>query len=255
MRPTPYIGVTGVTTAQEARMLLKAGSPESTHKIMIGVLVSSKTLVNARNGRVTRYPLERNLREIFVHHPKALNILHFNTHRSKMENMNILTDLCHAHAVAGPYCHGVQLNMTWPDRDLLDLLKSSEGKIVILQCGSDALKSVDMSGRKLANKVREYGNLIDYVLIDSSRGRGIEFIPDLALECFEYLQEIPDIGFGIAGGLDVATIPRLEPLVQRFPSFSVDAETRLRNKDDRLSIAMASTYIQAAQRFFQNNQT
>ena len=221
--------------------------------MMVGVLVSSKTLRGETNDWPRRYPKVGYLGNIFTDHPQTLNLLHFNTRKTGHID-EVLAELKFAQNKAGPHCHGFQLNMPWPKPSLLEQYKATQFKCktVVLQCGGKALEAVGMSGSALATKLQEYRGLIDYALVDPSGGVGQEFDLALAEECFAYLEDLDWLVYGIAGGLEVGNLSRLNTLLQRHPDFSIDAEGRLRIKDsDELDIPAAIDYLLTANYLFE----
>ena len=61
------------------------------------------------------------------------------------------------------------------------------------------------------------------------------------------------IGIGGGGGLSAETMYRAEPLLGEFPFFSIDAESGLRDGDDRLDSEKVKRYIAEALRCVQKN--
>ncbi len=246
MRPRPYIGITGFTKEQEVAEILDTLPPDWNPKrlVMVGVLASGKTIRGIPNKWPKRYPEVKDLGSVFTSDSVALNLIHFNTKNPE----NLVEELCLAQSLAGQHCHGFQLNIAWPDKEALATYRIKRGgeTTIVLQCGGKALADVDHSPEKLREKVAEYRDLIDYVLVDPSGGLGKEFDLELARGCFSSLSQIPDIGFGIAGGLSADNIDRLEPLLAEFPNFSIDAEGRLRDENDNLNVPVSVDYLLSA---------
>jgi hypothetical protein len=251
MRPTPYIGITGFMSRQEVQQVLAVFPEHSPYLAMVGVLVSDKTLRKTPSNP-KRYPKGENLKNIFTNHPRALNLLHFNTKEPEW----LLDDLCVAHEWAGPLCHGFQLNVAWPNPAALEQYKKQERfgrKIVVLQCGPQALQEVGGASRKLAHRLRQYEGLIDYALIDPSAGTGKEFDADKARNYFRDLQLVlPWLGVGVAGGLRAETLwSQLAPLALSCKCFSIDVESQVRDQEkDELVAAKAIEYLAEAVSFY-----
>jgi hypothetical protein len=250
MRPTPYIGVTGICKKSEVEAIVRDLALESHAKLMLGTLVSHKTLhggVSASHPE--RYPLPQRLHSLMSSDRRVLNLIHFNTKEPEF----LFEDLLHAQQVAGPLCHGFQLNMTWPDAKVLARYKEAHHRgsnILVLQCGRRALGEVDHSPEMLLERVRHYQGLVEYVLIDTSGGEGKPFDISKTLDYFESLEKIDDICFGVAGGLGVHTLFRLLRLWRKFPCFSIDAETSLRDEHDALSTMRVRNYVATADQIF-----
>jgi len=249
MQPKPYIGVTGVMTRKESEALCDALSADNDFLVMIGMLASGKTIHGMPNKWPKRYPKAEDMGKISFDHPKALFLVHFNT----KDPEKLHWDMCHALYLAGPHCHGLQLNIAWPDvRVLQDFHRDSQSdwcKTIVLQCGEKALDEVGWSGAKLAERLKRYEGLIDYVLIDPSGGLGKEFDPDFACRCFRMIAKtLPDVGLGIAGGLGSTNLGRLlGPILLAFPDlkFSIDVEARVRDHADNLNVPDAIRYLKS----------
>ncbi|TSC69336.1 MAG: Uncharacterized protein G01um101456_241 [Parcubacteria group bacterium Gr01-1014_56] len=255
MRPNrsePYIGITGFTTAGEINGVLDVLPRYTYRQVMVGVLVSSKTLRGIPNKWPQRYPKPEKLSQIFTAHRKALNLIHFNT----KEPERLLDDMLLAQSMAGPNCHGFQLNIAWPDKGVLKQYRdtkpehASQSGAVVLQVGSKALDECGRDPTKIAERVHEYEYLADFVLIDPSGGVGQEFDVDFTRQCFIELEsKTTYMGFGIAGGLHAGNLDRLAPLLEDF-SFSIDAEGKLRNVEDNLDVEAAKAYLKSADEKF-----
>jgi phosphoribosylanthranilate isomerase len=157
--------------------------------------------------------------------------------------------MCLAQDLAGPNCHGFQLNITWPEPKALERYKTRahfNNKTIVLQCGNKALEVCRNDPIELVMRLQEYEGLIDYVLIDPSGGHGQEFNVPVAMDYFAKLDRLPWLGFGIAGGLHAGNLDRLSSLVAEYSDFSIDAEGRLRDSQDDLNIEAARAYLQAA---------
>ncbi len=249
MRPKPYIGVTGFMTRSEVQHALHALPANPSHKLMVGVLLSNTTLKGLSNSWPNRYPAGEAIRKIFVKHPHALNLFHYNSNQA--DDGIVLSDLLFAQNFPRSDCQGFQLNMCWPSPKILSGYKAQQDfnqNFVVLQCGRAALEAVGNSGRALASRVEEYLGLIDYVLIDASGSLGKDFDLSLAHECFDYLSDLPNISVVIAGGLHAQKIGRLRILKNAHPGLSIDAEGTLRDDHDNLDLPKVTRYISAALR-------
>ncbi len=248
MRPRSYIGVTGIMSSVQGKSLVSVLPEDSDVDLMLGLLMSSKTIRDEPNKWPKRYPKVADLGDIFFYHPKALNLIHFNTKSPE----NLYEDMLLAQSLAGTYCHGFQLNLVWPDPTVLEMYKWNAPftyRKIVLQCGHNAMRQASFDPGKIAERVREYKDLVDYVLIDPSGGLGRDFDQFHAERCFDEISDlVPDVGLGIAGGLHEANVERQLTYLFQHHNFSIDAEGRLRDANDDLNIVAAQKYIVAAER-------
>lgn len=239
-----YIGITGITSKDDAEKLLET-MPYSAHRlIMIGVLASFKTIQSLPNKWPNRYPRMSEIARIFPHHRLALNLIHY-----KAEPEHLYEQLVRITHIGGPNMHGLQLNTAWPSpRELHRYRTNFPFKQIVLQVGSHALEIVGHSPQRLALKIGEYAGLIDYALVDPSNGSGKTLGPILGpIQAREYLLAIKNrglrIGLGIAGGLGPETIFLIKPLVDAMPNICIDAERLLRDQNDNLDLNLATNFI------------
>lgn len=248
MQPKPYIGITGFMSHSQVLSLFRAIPKHTDRLIMVGVLASSQTIRGIPNKWPNRYPRPTELGNIFIDHPLALNLIHYNT----KEKETLFDQMQEVRSLAGPHCHGFQLNIAWPDPEvLMKVAMQSKRPIIVLQVGGHALEMVSHSPIVLADKVEQYKGLIDYVLLDPSGGLGTPLNPHIAQLYLQILSS-KNLGMGlaVAGGLSASTLHLIEPLAKEFPDVSIDAEGKLRDKEDRLDIEAMRKYIAAALALF-----
>lgn len=247
MKQRPYIGITGFMKIEETREILGVVPKDSNRDIMIGILVSQRTLKGEQNKWPNRYPKLERLDEIFINHSLAMNLVHYNTKEPK----SLYDQLIHITELQILNLDGFQLNICWPIWGQLAAYKKHYDKEIVLQVGHRAFEEVDNSPEKLAARLLLYEDIIDRVLLDPSGGLGKSFDIESAKQ---YLRIIRDRGFkkgiGVAGGLSPTTLCLIEPLVKEFPDLSIDAESRLRDKDDNLDLDVAKQYLLNALQIF-----
>jgi len=246
----PYIGVTGCMSNQEVEHLLRL-MPEPIDPpqlLMVGVLVSSKTMAGGKNKYPNRYPGMNDVYRIFPDHGPALNLVHYNTQEpdTLYEQLMQMTDWWRYRI------NGFQLNVAWPDpRIIKRYVTACPTKDIVLQVGGHAFEMIGNSPTHLVERVKEYQGLIKCVLLDPSGGHGT--LLDMA-RMIGYLDVLyaskVDIGIGIAGGLCAETLDHVAPLIKGFPGLSIDAEGRLRDGDDHLDLVKAEAYVQKALALF-----
>lgn len=243
-RTIPYIGVTGFMYRSDIEACLAAmeGVPRL---LMVGILVSLKSLCGKTTKRPRRYPSTRSFSDLFLDHPQALNLVHYNTDRPG----SLAGQLTALMVMAGPNCHGVQLNIAWPDLDQLKIFREEFPQArVVLQCGAQALERV-AGPFSFLDELRPYvyAKVIDDVLLDPSGGLGRPFEPAVLGPYLETMQrEVTSdtpFGMGVAGGLSASTLDLVAPLLQQCPDLNFDAEGRLRDAQDDLDLDQACLYL------------
>src|SRR3989344_5996331 len=164
----PYVGVTGFMSRAEVNEALSVVPQDSTHRLMVGVLMSSKTLAGQTNKWPGRYPKKEAVTDIFVDDSRVLNLIHYNTD----EPETLCSQLEEITAFAGPNLDGFQLNIAWPRiSQLEDYRATYPDKFIVLQVGSRVMAQVE-SLDDFAESVGVYLHVIDAVLVDPSGGKG-----------------------------------------------------------------------------------
>ncbi len=251
-----YIGVTGFTNREQVRAVLertpldiRAGGP----RLMVGVLMSYRTLRGMPASNPKRYPAREDVFGIFQESPDCLNLVHYNTR----EQRDLAHQLEDALGWAGPLCDGIQLNVVWPDPKAIQSLKLARPRVkIVLQINSGTMEACNNDAVRVASRMSEqYASLIDYVLVDHSGRRGEPLEPVHAMAYLTelmYQREFAGAAYqlGVAGGLCADNLSRLLlPIKRMMPSINIDAEGGLRT-DDNLDIDKVLAYLGAAKSFF-----
>jgi hypothetical protein len=240
----PYIGVTGFMNREEVDGVLTAVPQTPDHDLMIGGLMSSKTLQGLTNKWPGRYPKKENLENVFINHPHVLNLIHYNTDSPKF----LVKELYEAAEFGGHWLDGFQLNIAWPNPVHIEAFKDSyPNAVFVLQVGRGAMADCNDSPTTVAKILKEtYLNVIDAVLIDPSGGKG-EPMDVKIMDA--YLDAIYSTGVRmncvVAGGLCAATVPSINSLLVKYPGLSMDAEGQLRTPqpEDKLTLWKAHEYV------------
>jgi len=235
---TAYVGVSGFMLQDEVREAL-AAFPDCGRSLMVGVLVSAKTLGGERNKYPRRYPLVEDIAGIFVDDPRCLNLIHYSSDVAPDGGTLLrLLDL------GGPHCHGFQFNGAWPRIWHLDrLFAATEPADRHLHIVLQARREAD--GFSLPPE-DEYCDSATDVLLDASGGRGLPLDVAAAREGLLELLDWDGLGYGVAGGLCAETVGALAPLMAEYPGLSIDAEGRLRTAEDDLDMAKVRAYLRAS---------
>lgn len=256
MKRRPYIGITGFMRPKEVSAIGNLYPEDSLGPlIMFGFLMSHKTLNGLQNNHSCKYPPRESIASLFSKHQLGMNIIHYSTDYPE----GLLLQLC---SMVGLYwsgnclkgdLDGFQLNICWPKPSIIEEFRhhTDERKhfTIILQIGNKALQAVNNSPIELARRLKAYEDLADYILIDSSGGRG-ELVD---IEKFRsYFLAMDDLGItkkmgiGFAGGLCFKTLPFVRPIFGEFDHPSMDAEGRLRDANGNMDLRETSFYLAEA---------
>ncbi|KKS64601.1 MAG: hypothetical protein UV40_C0033G0007 [Parcubacteria group bacterium GW2011_GWA1_42_7] len=253
MKRRPYIRITGFMDQKEVSAIGDLYPEDSLgHLIMFGFLMSQKTLEGQQNKYPFKYPPRESIVNLFSRHALGMNIIHYNTDNPDgllLQLFSMVGIYWSGNCLRGDF-DGFQLNISWPQPSVIEKFRNRTNErkhfTLILQIGSKALQEVDNSPSKLADRLKDYEGLVDYLLIDQSGGRGELLNINKILD---YLRAIRDLGIseeinlGIAGGLSRRTVPIIGNLMSEFPDISIDAEGCLRDSNGKLDIIETALYF------------
>lgn len=249
----PYVGITAVTSAAEAKAVAnlfeKVGFEKTeSHMPMIGVLMSYKTL----EGKETnpRYPDKYDIPLILnAAKKRTFATIHYdskNTERLSRE-IDVVLD------IADWQCEGIQINQVWPSGSEIKRIKDEYPDIKLI-LGISQREGVSID--EMVSRVVSNYSCVDYLLIDNSRGRGIEMDVEQTAELYKKLRRAGVTAtMGCAGGLSGENVYDLVCRLKNrlgTEKFSIDAQVRLRDKlsnmkdDDILNTQKALAYLEGA---------
>jgi hypothetical protein len=253
MKARPYVGITGLTTVDEVNRVLQEFSQagydlNSQHLPMLGFLVSRKTLLLMKTEN-RRYPALSELPSLLrAAKGKVFATIHYNSR----EMSTLWLQLGSLFGSLQGLCKTVQLNIVWPEISQLKSLRRASDYQIILQLSEKVMEN--LTPVQIAQRVKEYDSLVDYVLIDPSGGSARPFNLENSLKVYEQLvHKIPNVTIGFAGGFTGKNVvSRVNELVRRIGAhdFCIDAEGGLRDKltdnygDDLLNMEKVKEYIQ-----------
>ncbi len=206
------------------------------HHLMVGILASSKTLDGkAPKKYPERYPKKEELANIFLPHPRTLNLVHLHSSEERL-----LDDMCTVHKLGvfvsedrNQKC-GFQINMTWPDPYLFEVYRTQwdspeKRHIIVLQVGPRAMEEENNSSSRISRRITGYKSLVDYILLDYSGGEGRSFSWNSAYDMIQHIKVRSDhkIMVGVAGGLGPNMLTPIQTLGSMHPTLCIDAETGL----------------------------
>lgn len=257
----PYVGVTGVVTAAEARETAVRLHVPAGWRPMVGVLVSRKTLdgVAVTNRR---YPRVADIPAILGALPdNVFRTLHFNTR----SDTDLDTQLAEVVEACTPP-DAIQLNIVRPDSSAMARFHDRYPAVdLILQVNGSSLGG-SRSPADVLRYVRGYRGLAGHVLLDLSGGNARTLEVDWAAESLLALAADcgAEVSLGVAGGLGPDARGLLGDLRLRVAGlrFSVDAEGGLREAvedpvpgepyQDRLALRRVAGYAAACTQAFTN---
>lgn len=249
----PYIGVTGITSPEDAREvsnIFKENNlvgADAAYQGMVGYLVGSRTFENSTRGS-SRYPSLFDLSGLLEQTKgTAFNTFHYYTPRRDQFGQQVI-DLFQLEDIYDDnLCRGLQLNFAWPSvAELARVKRVLPDLKIILQLGAQIL---NQPIKVVRTRLPEYRELINYVLIDPSGGTGERLNMTNARRAFDEIQTVrPDATVIFAGGFSPDTVVAQVHAIRNFTGinqFGIDAETGLRTGRD-FDIQKARFYIEQA---------
>jgi|GEM_PF-710709 len=243
-----YTGVCDVIRPEVARAMaseLRERRGYPFRRIMIGVMTHPIVLDHdipvpekVRQEISETFPTREEIAGGFTDDPDVLNTIHYadlygpnGPWKAQETPVFKFLELCVNYG--GENLHAIQLDVTWPNADEIREFKNKHPDIlIILQIGKFAFKESDNDPQKVVDRLREYGDSIDYALLDMSMGKGEKMDSDRLLSLLRSVQdELPDLGLAVAGGLGPDSMDLLKPIADEFPGISIDAQGGLKPED------------------------
>jgi len=243
----PSVGITGYKLDLEVNTLADVykenGFTSGPYTAMFGFLCNSRQL-DLQKYSGPRNPAIVDLEGLISSVPKwAMPFIHFDTREPLRLKDDVIYLLFLIRQYENHTCQGLQLNVEWPrPKDIDAISEFDPGLEFVLQIEDKPY--LDM--KYLAYRAKEYHGLVDYCLIDPSRGAGKDFEVERAVELMHLCQEsLPDAVIGIAGGFDGTNVEaRIKTIKQCYDKpFFIDAEGKLRDRQC-LNIGKCKDYIQ-----------
>ena len=266
MKAKQYIGITGPVTNEETKFICNefknSGYRMDTKIIpMLGFLVSYKTLNNQPTEN-KRYPKLKEISNLLKEtEGKVLTMIHYNSKEinSLSEQINKIFEEIYENKL----CRALQLNIPWPEIKQVEAIKKQYPEMqIVFQASQKAMEKKTPS--QIADGIKKYSDLINYVLIDPSAGQVKQFNLEASTTVYSQLRkQCPNLTIGFAGGLSPENvINKLIEIYQhpklietryeiRESNFCTDVEGAIRDKisdtygDDLLNLNKVKKYIQA----------
>jgi len=235
----PYIGITGFKSLHEVKSISRAADllglgNNKEYALMMGFLTSDNRL-RELTKESHRSPAFADLPELLSAVPDSMfPVIHHHTDHPEQlgDQLSTIFNVLYGENL----CRAVQINIDWPDTDILKQTKERFPDLdIVLQLPQNAL-NVPVDG--LVSKASEYAGLVSYILIDPSAGAGINYDSSKAVNVLNRLNDaIPSTINGVAGGLCAKNVfDQTTDIVSGYANkFFIDAENKLRS-DDWLSL-------------------
>lgn len=244
-----YSGICDVYSPEEARAMadeLRKERKNPNRKVMIGVMTHPIVLnpdipvpVEVRKEISEIFPSKEEMASGFIDDPDVLNTVHYadlygpSGPWKAQESRDVYNNLELVMQYGGEHLHAIQLDLTWPKpEELMRFKEKYPDVIMILQVGKFALEEAGDDLQNVVDLLREYGDSIDYALLDTSMGMGRGMEAGKLLPMLRMIRDqLSDLGLAVAGGLGPDSLDLLEPIAREFPDISIDSQGNLKHKD------------------------
>ena len=256
----PYIGISDFTDTRQVRQMrqvfIESGGAEVGRKLHVGVMMSRKTLNGIHSEWTGVFPKNEAIAEIFMTHPAVVNVLHY----ADFEGIDEAENIEAAIKWAGPRVDAIQLDMIWPDPMTVRFHRELHPEIdLVLRVNAKAMSLVGDDPTNVAERLEEYGDAVDMVLLDRSMGSALPMEAETILPyAWRIAERVPSVRLAVAGGLGPGSVSLAEPIIREFPDVSIDASGRLRasgDAKDPVEWDRASRYLAEAIQLFRRCRT
>lgn len=221
MRHRPILGVTGLSSGEEAERLF-ANAPVSTmFQYMAGFHPQEQVV----------------LQDVFpTNMPDILKILNYYPDSEYRSKERFGEGMSHVMRMTGPHCNGLQITGDWPSLEtLMEFRKKGSvgyGATVILYVSRAMLENFGFASRLLCSRLAHYKGLVDYVFIDPSGKGGKSYDPVFVFHILDRLATLDWLNVGLAGVIkpDVHQ-GNLALLFKNFPKTSF--QTGRQHRDEK----------------------
>ncbi len=240
MQRPSYVGVCDVQSRSGAIELVEYFKeclfpfPVQNTKLMIGLMMSRKTLRGIPSKYTNVWLKNDEVGDVFVKDDCVINCVHY----ADYNDSTIIQDLEDVVKYGGPNLNAVQFDMVWPNTRMIRVFKDKFPYLsLVLQVSKEAMFVSDNNPKSVANKLKDYGDSLDYVLFDRSGGRGIPISYDELEPYILAMQSINrntfDANIALAGGLTPSNLQGFfNSFISLVPNLSCDAEGGMRKSFD-----------------------
>ncbi len=237
MKRKPYVCVTGPTEVDHVEMLSayfkEAGFDEySSHIGMLGFLITDEVM--DRGWSDDRRNVRKNNLRPLLEASDVSNALHYHTKNFR----DFTDDVKELFSLDDIYdddlCRILQFNSI-PFKEHIEIIRGDFPELeIILTIHPNIVQDIFRESTTIPRGPGFYEN-IDYILLDPSRGRGLQMDMEKTSEELKFLSKRLDATIGISGGLYGGNV---QEAIKKTESslgskkFSVDAQTKLRTEEE-----------------------
>lgn len=242
----PYIAVTGFTTRKQVEKAKLCVQSVSNRRLKVGATMNYEPFYEPEaDERCVQLRFD-GLRELFVPDVEVFNVLQWTDNAPlSYASVKALVKACEN---CGPGLSGVQLDMVWPNYEMVMEIKNRlPDLLIILQVNTVAMQDLRAWRYGLEYKLSSYVGRVDYVLFDYEIGGNVALC---AQEMFSFIAAarrfFPESAIAFKGGFGPKTLYPLFSVLEKFPNISWEAESCLyknRSDADLLDIKVAYEYL------------
>lgn len=266
MKVKSFVGVAGTSSIEEVRGVAKLMRDSDLtlfsegHTGMLGFQVSQKSMQYGPSEGNRRVPYRDQLPDLLEEEIVDIGMaVHYFT-RTPEKLVPEVISVLRGDLNVGNLIGCLQINGVWPTAEQISEIRASNaGLDIILQVSPQV--TTGLRPVQIADKIaKDYPEGIEYLILDPSRGRGLEF--DMSNQFQTYLA-IRSIGIKseiiFAGGFNGENVRDKVLQLRRAladQSFSIDAEGGLRDKigegygNDVLNMEKVEAYLRGASEAF-----
>lgn len=241
-RPRPYIGVSGIASPEKQTQTITAFESlglTAKRGLLLGVKALHKCQwLDQPWKRDDQWDVvgEAAFRSALNSDSRSLNIAQAYFDKNLVGDKRYRDAFLNSIYERGkPWIDGIQYDcLPWHENpDMLRFLHETKGRHpgtkVLLQCWKDTLERY--SPKQLARLLGQHAEALDYLLFDTSHGKGEPFNPEYLIPYIEeaYANEsLGTVGISLAGGIgNQESIEKVRTIIEEFPDTSYDAESNL----------------------------
>jgi hypothetical protein len=232
--PRPYIGICDFTAPEQSERLLALMPENFSHDLMVGVMMSRKTLYDIPSQWTTVFPKKETIAGIFVPDLRAMNTIHYADYDvGDARDRSLADTLARVQSYGGPNLDAIQLDMIWPDSTQILRFRERFNIPIVLQVGGNAMRHCGDDPIRVCQRLALYDKSIEYVLFDKSMGQGKGMDAPLLSVYVEALRSrLPTLMPAVGGGLGPHTMHLVESLTRAYPHISTGMQGQMRSSGD-----------------------